>query len=64
MTLTTHLSRLFSLVWGRSRSGRAKFPRLESLNLSEHDLADLNLPPNYRARLDADRAASMPNQHR
>lgn len=64
MTMTTHLSRLFSLVWGRSRSDRARFPRLESLNLSQHDLADLNLPPSYRARLDADRALLMPNQHR
>ena len=64
MTMTTHLSRLFSLVQGRGQSGRARFPRLESLNLSNHDLADLNLPPSYRARLDADRASLMPNQYR
>ena len=64
MTMTTHLSRLFSLVWGRRRSHRTRFPRLESLNLSQHDLADINLPPSYRARLDADRASLTPNQYR
>src|SRR5690349_12354894 len=42
-TLATRLFRLFSL--GHSR--RARIPRLESLHLSDHDLADLNLPPCY-----------------
>lgn len=54
MTLTTRFSRLFSLVQTGSASGRA-VPRLDSLRLSNHDLADLNLPPQYRARLDVDR---------
>jgi hypothetical protein len=47
-TLATRLASLFtSLSWRR----RAAAPRLDSLNLSEHDLADLNLPPSVRARL-------------
>jgi hypothetical protein len=62
MTLTHRLFRLFSLAHGRSRHARA--PRLESLHLSNHDLADLNLPPYYRASLDADRALALPDQHR
>jgi hypothetical protein len=62
MTLTTRLFRLFSLAHGRS--GRARVPRLDSLRLNNHDLADLNLPPYYRARLDADRALMLPDQHR
>ena len=63
MTLTTRLFRLFSLApYGSSH--RARVPRLESLNLSNHDLADLNLPPYYRASLDADRALMLPDQHR
>jgi hypothetical protein len=61
MTLTTRLFRLFSLG---SAPGRARAPRLNSLRLSNHDLADLNLPPYYRARLDADRALMIPDQHR
>lgn len=56
MTLSTRLFRLFSLVQNRSASGRAAIPRLDTLNLSHHDLADLNLPPSYRTRLDLDRA--------
>ncbi|WP_162918960.1 hypothetical protein [Taklimakanibacter deserti] len=62
MTLTTRLFRLFSL--GRGNAGRARVPRLESLNLSSHDLADLNLPPYYRASFDSDRALMLPDQHR
>jgi hypothetical protein len=62
MTLTHRLFRLFSLAHGSSR--RARVPRLESLNLSNHDLADLNLPPYYRASLEADRALALPDQHR
>ena len=62
MTLTTRLFRLFSLAHGSSH--RARVPRLENLNLSNHDLADLNLPPYYRASLDADRALMLPDQHR
>ncbi|MGE4247984.1 MAG: hypothetical protein AB7F09_01255 [Parvibaculaceae bacterium] len=64
MTLTTRLFRLFSLVNGHGTSGRARVPRLDSLRLSNHDLADLNLPPYYRAKLDADRALMLPDQHR
>ncbi|MGE0004077.1 MAG: hypothetical protein AB7S92_00670 [Parvibaculaceae bacterium] len=64
MTLTTRLSRLFSLVRGPAQRDRAEAPRLEGLRLSDHDLADLNLPPYYRAKLDADRALMIPDQHR
>ncbi|MGE3873283.1 MAG: hypothetical protein AB7F74_10020 [Parvibaculaceae bacterium] len=62
MTLTNRLFRLFSLANGYS--ARARAPRLDTLRLSNHDLADLNLPPYYRARLDADRALMLPDQHR
>ncbi len=62
MTLTHRLFRLFSLARGSSR--RVRVPRLENLNLSSHDLADLNLPPYYRASLDGDRALALPDQHR
>lgn len=56
MTLTTRLFRLFSIAQSRSASGRAAIPRLDTLSLSNHDLADLNLPPYYRNGLNADRA--------
>jgi hypothetical protein len=62
MTLTDRLFQLFALA--HRGSHRARVPRLENLNLSNHDLADLNLPPYYRARLDADRALMLPDQHR
>lgn len=52
MTLTTRLFRLFSQANGRSHRA---VPRLDSLRLSAHDLADLNLPPAYLSRLDRDR---------
>lgn len=55
MTLATRFSRLFSLVQNVSTSGRA-VPRLDTLRLSNHDLADLNLPPHYRSKLDLDQA--------
>jgi hypothetical protein len=64
MTLTSRLFRLFSLAQGRSASKRSAIPRLDRLNLSNHDLADLNLPSYYRAKLDADRALMIPDQHR
>jgi hypothetical protein len=64
MTLTTRLFRLFSLAQVRANKGRARVPRLDSLNLSNHDLADLNLPPYYRVRLDVDRSFIIPDQHR
>jgi hypothetical protein len=64
MTLTTRLFRLFSLAPGRANQGNGRVPQLDSLRLSNHDLADLNLPPYYRARLDADRALMLPDQHR
>ena len=63
MTLTTRLSRLFSLVQTGSAAGRST-PRLDALHLSNHDLADLNLPPSYKARLDFDRSFQIPGQHR
>ena len=63
MTLTTRLFRLFSSA-GSSARGRAGVPRLDSLRLSNHDLADLNLPPSYRARFDADHAFMITDQHR
>ena len=63
MTLTTRLFQLFSMGQSRSASGRAAIPRLDVLNLSNHDLADLNLPPYYRSRLDADRSFSVHEQH-
>ncbi len=62
MTLATRLFRLFSL--GHRHSRRARIPRLESLHLSNHDLADLNLPPYYQVRLGNDRPFLMPDQHR
>jgi hypothetical protein len=52
MTLATRLFRMFSQVNGRSHRA---VPRLDSLRLSAHDLADLNLPPAYLNRLDLDR---------
>ena len=64
MTLTTRLFRLFSLTPSRANHGPGRVPRLDSLRLNNHDLADLNLPPYYRARLDADRALMIPDQHR
>lgn len=62
MTLTTRLFRLFTLA--RGSSARARVPRLDSLRLSKHDLADLNLPHYYRARMDFDRPYFIPDQHR
>jgi hypothetical protein len=64
MTLTTRLFRLFSSAESRPTLGRARVPRLDSLRLSNHDLADLNLPPSYRARFDADHALMITDQHR
>ena len=64
MTLATRLSYLFSLVQSRSSSRRAATPRLDVLNLSSHDLADLNLPPSYRSRLEVERGFNVPEQHR
>jgi hypothetical protein len=64
MTLTTRLFRLFSLARSRSASGRSRVPRLDSLHLSNHDLADLNLPSSYRTRFEAERAFMIPDQHR
>jgi len=64
MTLTTRLFRLFSMPQSRSASGRAAIPRLDVLNLSNHDLADLNLPAHYRSRLEVERGFSVPEQHR
>ncbi len=63
MTLATRFSRLFSLVQTGSASGRA-VPRLDSLRLSNHDLSDLNLPPEYRTRLDMDRNSEVIGLHR
>lgn len=63
MTLTTRFFRLFSLVQTGSASGRA-VPRLDTLRLSNHDLADLNLPPYYRSRLDLDRVYGLNDQVR
>ena len=63
MTLATRFSRLFSLVQSGSSSGRA-VPRLDALRLSNHDLADLNLPPEYRTRLDLDRTSAVVGLHR
>lgn len=64
MTLATRFSRLFSLVQTGSASGRAVIPRLDSLRLSKHDLSDLNLPPEFRSRLDLDRADEVIGLHR
>lgn len=64
MTLTTRLFRLFSLARSRSASGRARVPRLDSLHLSTHDLADLNLPSSYQARFETERSFNIPEQHR
>jgi hypothetical protein len=64
MTLTTRLFRLFSLAQNPTDRRRARVPRLDGLRLSAHDLDDLNLPPQYRARLDVDRAFVIPEQHR
>ena len=64
MTLTTRLFRLFSMPQSRYASGRAAIPRLDILNLSNHDLADLNLPGYYRSRLDVERGFNVHEQHR
>ena len=64
MTLTTRLFRLFSMPQSRSASGRVAIPRLDVLNLSNHDLADLNLPSYYRSRLDVQRNLNVHEQHR
>lgn len=64
MTLTSRFFRLFSLGQSRSALGRTAVPRLDALHLSSHDLADLNLPPAYRSRLDADRCLAIPGRHR
>lgn len=63
MTLASRLSRLFSLVQNGSASRRA-IPRLDTLKLSNHDLADLNLPPYYRSRLDLDRTDGINDRAR
>ena len=64
MTLATRLFRLFSWVQSRSSSRRAAIPRLDVLNLGNHDLTDLNLPPRYRSRLEVERGFNVPEQHR
>lgn len=63
MTLATRFYRLFSLVQSGSASRRA-IPRLASLHLSNHDLSDLNLPPEFRTRLDLDRTNEVIGLHR
>jgi hypothetical protein len=63
MTLTTRLFQLFSMVQSRSAAGRAT-PRLNALRLSNHDLADLNLPPAYQAQVEFDRSFQIPGHHR
>jgi hypothetical protein len=54
-TLLNHLSGLFQGLLAASSAPR-RTPSLLSLNLSDHDLADLNLPAGYRGRREADRA--------
>ncbi len=56
---TTLTRRLTGLFLSLTQHRRNATPRLEALHLSAHDLADLNLPPDYRARLDALRLASL-----
>lgn len=63
MTLSTRLFSLFSLVQNGSASRRA-VPRLDTLKLSNHDLADLNLPPSYRTSLDLDRTYGINDRTR
>jgi hypothetical protein len=58
---TTLTRRLTGLFLSLRRHRRADAPRLEALNLNGHDLADLNLPPEYRARLDILRLAQLGN---
>jgi hypothetical protein len=58
--MTTALTRRltsFFLVLRRHR--RSALPRLESLNLSDRALDDLNLPPDVRARFRDRRPASF-----
>ena len=54
-TLLNHLSGLFQGLFAASWAPR-RAPSLSSLNLSDHDLADLNLPAGYRGRMEAERA--------
>ncbi len=49
---TTLTRRLAGYFLSLASQGRKAPPRLESLNLSAHELADLNLPPDIRTRLD------------
>lgn len=52
MTTTTLTRRLAGFFLSLTRPGRKAPPRLENLHLSAHELADLNLPPDIRARLE------------
>ena len=57
MTTLTH--RLTGLFHALIRHRRSAPPRIEDLHLNTHELADLNLPPEYRARLDALRLQNL-----
>jgi hypothetical protein len=57
-TLLNHLSGLFQGLLAASSAPR-RVPSLSSLNLSDRDLADLNLPASYRGRREADRAGEV-----
>ena len=51
------LWRAFALPWASSTAKTV--PEIDFSRLSAHDLADLNLPANVRARLDLERNRNM-----
>jgi len=55
MTLT--FNRIFHSFLARSGRGRDTIARLDKLALSRRDLADLNLPPELRLRIENARDA-------
>jgi hypothetical protein len=55
-TLAQPLIALFSGLRRAASRRSGAIPRLASLSLSDHDLADLNLPSELRARVENDRA--------
>ena len=55
MTLT--FNRIWHSFLARSGCSRGTIARLDGLRLSHHDLADLNLPPELRLRIENARDA-------
>ena len=55
MTTTASLNSVLSLLADTMKPRATRSERIELDRLSSHDLADLNLPPDFRARIDLNR---------